>query len=58
MYGTGSGLVTPVFLDSIREARRRGIVVVAVTQCLHGGVSLDTVSLWSQYCDRSLESSI
>jgi L-asparaginase len=45
MYGTGSGLVTPVFLDSIREARRRGIVVVAVTQCLHGGVSLDTVRL-------------
>jgi L-asparaginase len=44
MYGTGSGFVTPVFLESIREARRKGIVVVALTQCLHGGVVLETVS--------------
>lgn len=43
MFGSGNSLVTPVFLDAIREARSKGIVVVATTQCLHGGVSLDIV---------------
>lgn len=43
MFGSGNSLVTSVFLEAIREAKRRGIVVVAATQCLQGGVSLDIV---------------
>ena len=46
MFGSGNSLVTPEFLDAIREARSKGIVVVASTQCLHGGVSLDIVSFF------------
>ena len=45
MFGSGNSLVTPLFLDAIREARSKGIVVVASTQCLQGGVSLDIVSV-------------
>jgi L-asparaginase len=47
MYGTGngpsqkgSGLHT-----AIQLARQKGIVVVALSQCVHGGVSLDTYSM-------------
>ena len=47
MFGSGNSLIPPVFLDAIREARTKGIVVVATTQCLHGGVSMDIVSFSS-----------
>lgn len=48
MFGAGNCLVTDTFLAAIREAKTKGIVVVASTQCLHGGVSLDIVSV--SYC--------
>ena len=44
MYGTGNGPSNKgPLLDAIKEARERGIVVVAVSQCLCGGVALDKV---------------
>ena len=45
LFGSGNTLVTDIFLDAIKEARAKGIVVVSSTQCLYGGVTLDMVSL-------------
>ena len=46
MYGTGSGPSTKQsLLDAIKEARDKGIFVVATSQCLRGGVSLETVTI-------------
>lgn len=52
LYGTGNGPVSSGkggLMDAIVRARSKGIVVVAVSQCLHGGVSLDTYSLGLEY---------
>ncbi len=37
-YGMGNGPTESWFLDSLREAVERGVVVVNVTQCVNGGV--------------------
>lgn len=43
MYGTGNGpSKKKALLDAIRTARSRGIIVVALSQCARGGVSLET----------------
>jgi L-asparaginase len=40
-YGAGNGPTsTPGFLDALRHAHDRGVVVVACTQCLRGSVDL------------------
>lgn len=46
LYGTGNGPSKKQgLLDAIRRARDKGIVVAAVSQCLQGGVSLDTYTM-------------
>lgn len=49
LYGTGNGPSHDkgALMSAISKARQRGIVCVAVSQCLTGGVSLETVSLLS-----------
>ena len=43
LYGTGNGPShKDTFLQTIRDATSRGIVVVAVSQCPKGSVSLGT----------------
>ena len=52
LYGTGNGPVSSGkggLMDAIVRARSKGIVVVAVSQCVQGGVSLDTYSLGLEY---------
>lgn len=46
MYGTGNGPSNKsTLLDAIALATKKNIVVVAISQCLQGGVSLDTYSM-------------
>lgn len=46
LYGTGNGPSKKQgLLTSIQEANEKGILVVAVSQCLKGGVSLETYSM-------------
>lgn len=41
-YGSGTGPSdNNMFIDALRDARDKGIVVVAITQCHEGGVALD-----------------
>ena len=48
-YGSGTGPGDdPRFLESLRRAEARGIVVVAITQCHEGGVELDTYEAGSR----------
>ena len=43
LYGTGNGpSAKEPFLQAIRDALKRGVVVIAATQCLRGSVSLGT----------------
>ena len=50
MYGTGNGPSKKgSLLDAISTAVAKGIVVVAVSQCLQGGVSLDTYSMGREF---------
>jgi len=37
-YGAGNSPTAPWFIDAIREAIGRGIVILNVTQCLNGSV--------------------
>ena len=39
-YGAGNAPGDPDLLDALREAHDRGVVIAAVTQCLHGGVRM------------------
>lgn len=39
-YGTGNSPSTPRFIDLLRDAIDRGIVLVNVTQCLYGNVEM------------------
>ena len=38
-YGAGNGPTAPWFIDAIREACRRGLIIVNVTQCVNGSVN-------------------
>lgn len=40
-YGAGNGPDDPELLAVLREAHERGVVIAAVSQCLHGGVRMD-----------------
>ena len=40
-YGTGNGPDDAELLTVVREAHERGVVIAAVSQCLHGGVRMD-----------------
>lgn len=39
-YGSGNTPINPWFMEMIRDALERGIVVVNVTQCLYGSVAM------------------
>lgn len=45
-----------MLLNAIRIAKAKGIVVVAITQCLQGGVSLDTYSMGREFRDAGVVS--
>lgn len=45
MYGTGNGPSKSGLIDALKLAQSKGVVIVAVSQCLRGGVSLDTYSM-------------
>eukprot|EP01041_Mallomonas_annulata_P009949 gene9949-20685_t len=50
MYGTGNGPSNKgPLLEAIMEARAKGILVVATSQCLRGGVSLDSYSIGREF---------
>lgn len=50
LYGTGNGPAgSKVLLDSIKEATAKGIVVVVISQCLKGGVSLEHYSMGREF---------
>jgi L-asparaginase len=52
LYGTGNGPANDKgsLMSAIKLAKSKGIVCVAVSQCLTGGVSLDTVTALMAYC--------
>lgn len=41
MYGTGTGPPSEKLLSAITAARSRGVVLVAVSQCFHGGMFME-----------------
>ena len=53
MYGTGNGPVDHsgkgTLVDAIQKAKSKKIVVVAVSQCIQGGVSLDVYSMGLEF---------
>lgn len=52
MYGTGNGPITQgkgSLVDAIERAKAKNIVVVAVSQCIQGGVSLDVYSMGIEF---------
>lgn len=50
MYGTGNGPSNKENLfKAISMATERGVIVVALSQCLKGGVSLDTYSMGREF---------
>jgi L-asparaginase len=50
LYGTGNGpSKKQTLLEAIAAARAKGIVVVALTQCLRGGVSLETYTMGLEF---------
>jgi len=52
MYGTGNGPVHQgkgTLVDAIEKAKAKNIVVVAVSQCVQGGVSLDVYSMGIEF---------
>jgi L-asparaginase len=58
LYGTGNGPSKKGggLMEAIRIARDKGILVVAVSQCLQGGVSLDTYSMGREFKDYGVVS--
>jgi L-asparaginase len=57
LYGTGNGPSKKVgLLEAIRNARSKGIVVVALSQCLRGGVILSTYSMGKDFQEAGVVS--
>lgn len=56
LYGTGNGPSNANLLAAIIEAREKGIVVVVVSQCLGGGVSLDAYSMGREFSNAGVVS--
>lgn len=55
MYGTGNGPSTKTpLLNAIREARAKGIVVVALSQCVRGGVLLETYTMGLEFSNAGV----
>eukprot|EP01034_Spumella_vulgaris_P040820 gene40820-50512_t len=55
LYGTGNGPSRrQTLLDAIKAAHDKGIVVVALSQCLRGGVSLETYSMGAEFHKRGV----
>jgi L-asparaginase len=56
MYGTGNGPSQKGsgLLNAIQLAHKKGIVVVALSQCLQGGVSLDTYSMGREFMEAGV----
>ena len=53
-YGAGNGPDDPDLLAVLREAHDRGIVTAAVSQCLHGGVRMDTYATGHALADAGV----
>ena len=49
LYGTGNGPSKGPLLGAINEAKENNIMVVVVSQCIRGGVSLDTYSMGKEF---------
>eukprot|EP01038_Epipyxis_sp_PR26KG_P014166 gene14166-19007_t len=50
MYGTGNGpSKKQELLDAIMKAKSKNIIIVALSQCLQGGVSLETYSMGLEF---------
>ena len=50
MYGTGNGPSSKEsLLSAIKMAKEKGMVVVAISQCLRGGVALETYSMGREF---------
>ena len=49
MYGTGNGPSKSALLDALKLAQAKGVIIVAVSQCVRGGVSLDTYSMGREF---------
>ena len=58
MYGTGNGPSKKGMIEAIQLAREKGIVVVATSQCLQGGVSLDTYSMGREFREAGVVSAL
>lgn len=54
LYGTGNGPSKTTMLKNIATAVQRGIIVVATSQCLKGGVSLHTYSIGREFADAGV----
>ena len=54
LYGTGNGPSKGPLLGAIREAKENNIMVVVVSQCIRGGVSLDTYSMGKEFQDAGV----
>jgi L-asparaginase len=39
-YGSGNAPCTPLFMDTLRQAKKQGTTILFTTQCLQGGVKL------------------
>jgi L-asparaginase len=53
MYGTGNGPSKGPLLSAIHEAKEKRLLIVAVSQCLTGGVSLDSYSMGGEFNTES-----
>ena len=53
-YGAGNGPRDPALLEVLREASDRGVVIVAVTQCLRGGVRMRDYATGSALADAGV----
>eukprot|EP00607_Mallomonas_marina_P010216 CAMPEP_0182421400 /NCGR_PEP_ID=MMETSP1167-20130531/6774_1 /TAXON_ID=2988 /ORGANISM="Mallomonas Sp, Strain CCMP3275" /LENGTH=347 /DNA_ID=CAMNT_0024598499 /DNA_START=277 /DNA_END=1320 /DNA_ORIENTATION=- len=55
MYGAGNGPSRKgALMDAIIEARQKGILVVAISQCLKGGVTLDAYSMGREFQENGV----
>ena len=49
LYGTGNGPSKGMLLRAIEVSKSKGIMVVVVSQCVKGGVSLDTYNMGKEF---------
>lgn len=61
MYGSGNAPTSAdegkrTVLDAVKEARAKGVVTVAISQCLQGGVNMATYALGKEFKDSGVVS--